>query len=107
MPTASLEGPVLQVPEYVDYATFARALWQQLHRRELVFDGSEPPTFQKSQNRVFQPDVVSVFTEHAERDVLPSPGALVGISKSQRDFLGRWAPEQSEEYTRTARQVVL
>ncbi|CAE8636159.1 unnamed protein product, partial [Polarella glacialis] len=30
-----------------------------------------------------------------------------GVQKSERDYLGRWSPDGSDDYLRTSRQVVL
>jgi hypothetical protein len=46
------------------------------------------------------------YTEHAERNFVDSHAAVLGADKSQRDFLGRWKPEQSDDYIRTSREVV-
>jgi len=49
---------------------------------------------------------VGYLKEHSERNFLTSAAAQLGIEKSQRDFLGRWLPEQSDDYVRTAQGVV-
>ena len=46
------------------------------------------------------------WTEHSERNCITSVAAALGIDKSRRDYLGRWQPAQSDEYVRTAGQVV-
>ena len=48
------------------------------------------------------------FSGHSPRNYLTSVAALLGFSKDMRAYLGRWAVgmASSEEYVRTARQVV-
>ena len=48
------------------------------------------------------------YTGHSPRNFLTSVAALLGFSKDMRAYLGRWAigMTSSEEYVRTARQVV-
>ena len=48
------------------------------------------------------PDGWSRFwTEHSERSTLASGLAALGVQKSDRDMLGRWQPEGSDQYIRT------
>eukprot|EP00435_Cladocopium_sp_Y103_P016255 s3393_g4.t1 len=48
------------------------------------------------------------FSGHSPRNFLTSVAALIGFSRDMRAYLGRWAigMTSSEEYVRTARQVV-
>ena len=48
------------------------------------------------------------YSGHSPRNFLTSVAALLGFSKDMRAYLGRWAigMSSSEEYVRTARQVV-
>ena len=46
------------------------------------------------------------WTEHSERATMPSALAALGIEKSERDLLGRWTPEGSDQYVRTYNAVV-
>ena len=46
------------------------------------------------------------WTGHSERSTLPSILAALGVKKSERDFLGRWSAEGSNDYTRTYRTMV-
>ena len=47
-----------------------------------------------------------MLTGHSERPTLPSLAAILGVPKADRDYLGRWTAEGSDEYVRTARRVV-
>ena len=46
------------------------------------------------------------WTEHSERATLASGLAALGIKKDERDLLGRWQPEGSDQYVRTYNAVV-
>ena len=46
------------------------------------------------------------WTEHSERSTLSSGLASLGIQKSDRDLLGRWTPEGSDQRIRTYNSVV-
>lgn len=41
------------------------------------------------------------WTEHSERATLSSGLAALGVQKPERDLLGRWKPEGSDQYART------
>lgn len=46
------------------------------------------------------------WTEHSERATLASGLAALGVLKSERDLLGRWTPEGSDQYVRSYNAVV-
>ena len=46
------------------------------------------------------------WTEHSERATLPSAMAAVEVQKVDRDLLGRWCPEGSDQYIRTYNTVI-
>ena len=46
------------------------------------------------------------WTEHSERSTLSSGLATLGVAKTDRDLLGRWTPEGSDQYIRTYNAVV-
>ena len=46
------------------------------------------------------------WTEHSERATLSSDLAALGIVKSERDLLGRWSPEGSDQYVRSYNAVI-
>eukprot|EP00974_Lingulodinium_polyedra_P103169 9988111-Lingulodinium_polyedra.AAC.2 len=47
-----------------------------------------------------------LWTEHGDRRWLTSLAAELGVSKNKRDYLGRWVPQQSDDYVDTARAIV-
>eukprot|EP00435_Cladocopium_sp_Y103_P044620 s1206_g12.t1 len=46
------------------------------------------------------------WTEHSERSTLTSGLAAIGVQKPDRDLLGRWTPEGSDQYVRTYNAAV-
>ena len=46
------------------------------------------------------------WTEHSERSTMTSCLAALGTPKTDRDLLGRWKPEGSDQYVRTYNAVV-
>ena len=46
------------------------------------------------------------WSEHSERATLPSALAALGIGKTDRDLIGRWMPEGSDQYVRTYNAAV-
>jgi hypothetical protein len=46
------------------------------------------------------------WSGHSERATLPSLYAAMGVPKTERDPLGRWAPTGSDEYVRTYRALL-
>ena len=46
------------------------------------------------------------WTEHSERATSSSGLAALGVKKDERDLLGRWQPEGSDQYVRTYNAVV-
>ena len=46
------------------------------------------------------------WSEHSERTTLPSALAALGVHKDERDLIGRWLPEGSNQYVRTYNAAV-
>ena len=47
-----------------------------------------------------------MWSERSGRSLVCNWAAALGCPKVERDFLGRWMASHSDDYTRTARQVV-
>ena len=52
------------------------------------------------------PALAMCWTGHSERSTLTSALIAVGASKSDRDLIGRWSPEGSDDYVRSYRAAV-
>eukprot|EP00973_Karenia_brevis_P001590 215509-Karenia_brevis.AAC.1 len=57
--------------------------------------------------RLVDPEANTFWTEHGDRTVLNGWAAEMNMPKGQRDMLGQWIPEQSNDYLRTARATVI
>ena len=56
--------------------------------------------------RIFPEGFERFWSEHSERSTLPSCLAAMGVSKTDRDLIGRWLPEGSDQYVRTYNAAV-
>ena len=63
-------------------------------------------SWKESDDKLFHPGLKAFFTEHSARAVLPSILAVLEEDKLRVDYLGRWSPSGSQDYTRTFRSVV-
>ena len=94
-PNADCTGPVKRMAAYTDRAAYGRAVLTDIDFGT------------RSGDRRLSSDATMYWTEHSERNFLVSVSAAFGFPKEQRDFLGRWrAGNQSDDYIRTARQLV-
>ena len=93
------------VPKPVDWAAasaIGRALLLEL--RTVVFVGG---CWVQGPVQMFGcRQAVLHFSEHGDRNWARSMAALFGVPKTEGDYLGRWMPEQSDDYNRAAKQVV-
>jgi len=51
-------------------------------------------------------EVVQAWTGHSERATVTSALASLGVGREERNPLGRWAPEASDQYVRTYKTLV-
>ena len=58
------------------------------------------------EKRLIDDVVVPAWTGHSERATMTSSLAALGVSKSDRDPLGRWAASGSDDYVRSYRALV-
>ena len=85
---------------YEDMARMSYMVYMHL-RRPLYCDGG----WRTSEELLFQGQEAPHWTEHSERNLINNVAATMGYPKSERDFLGRWVPQQSDDYLRTARSI--
>ena len=62
-----------------------------------VIDGDGEPL------QLLMPGVQAFWMEHSDRAVLPGWTHLLEYNKETRDMLGRWSPQNSDEYLRVAK----
>jgi hypothetical protein len=99
---STFERPMKKMASYTDRAAYGRALLAELAlpARRLPSQEPAPPVFTLKRSSGY-------WTEHSERNFLPSVAASLGIEKARRDYIGRWQPsKQSDDYVRSARQIV-
>ena len=92
-----LSGPCT----YAASSALSRRLAQELCK-PIFKDGA----WTQSQERLLHPSICSFWTEHSPRAVLPSLLAVLDEDKVRIDYLGKWSPSGSQDYTRTFRSVV-
>ena len=57
-------------------------------------------------SRLIPSDWERFWTEHSERATMSSCLAAIGVPKTERDLLGRWKPEGSDQYVRSYNTVI-
>ncbi|CAE7027742.1 unnamed protein product [Symbiodinium natans] len=104
LPTADFAGARKVMAEYPQVVAMTKALWRSLRlpcwqdgkwslSEALLFETLEPLRF---------------WSEHSERNWLVSLLSMLDVPRDQRDFVGRWSvASASDEYVRTARQLVM
>ena len=93
-----LSGCVERRAEYTDAVYYSRALLGTL---------TAAPAGDEGQRSLLTDLAVRYWTEHSDRAGLTSWLAGLGVAKSERSFLGRWAIRGSaDQYVRTALRVV-
>ena len=103
LPKPDWTGVCTRMAEYADSAGLSVQLLRRMHvpRRQ----GS---TWVQSKHPLLICDAAAVFwKEHSERNWLNSMLAAIEVSKELRDYVGRWHVSSSDEYLRTAQQVVI
>lgn len=86
---------------YSASAGFSRKVLGEL-RRPIFIDGK----WSESDKPLLHSQLVGFWTEHGPRSVMPSLLAQLKVEQTRADFLGRWSPSGSADYTRTFRTVV-
>ena len=92
-----LSGPC----SYSASSALSRRLAQDL-RRPVFKNG----VWTQSQELLLHPLLCNFWSEHSPRAVLPSLLAVLDEDKLRIDYLGKWSPSGSQDYTRTFRSVV-
>ena len=89
--------------EYIEMDALNRRLLEDLMTPQYREDSS---AWEESGDRLLEEGVARFWSEHSERSYVNSTAATLGFPKEQRDYLGRWMPEQSDDYLVTSRAVV-
>ncbi|CAE8620642.1 unnamed protein product [Polarella glacialis] len=102
-PNEDFSGCRAKPSDWSSTSARSRALFREL--RQVKFDGM-CWDWDGNLPLVLHPQALLFWTDHSERNVLTSVAALLNVPKSERDFLGRWSPDGSDDYLRTSRQMV-
>ena len=91
LPPSGLSSAIISLLSVLGTPRKANFVWSTVDTTLLLPDGLE-----------------QFFTEHSPRNFMTSVAAVLGFSRDQRAYLGRWSMGMvaSEEYARTSRQVV-
>jgi hypothetical protein len=89
---------------YADAVSLTKQLMSTLLRPIYLV---EITGFTQSEELLLLPGIAGYWTEHSERRWLNARAAELDFDKAKRDYIGRWLPQQSDNYLMTARAVVL
>jgi hypothetical protein len=106
MPRTDWQGVTQKVLDYSAASAYRRSLLLDLPMPVVTTAGVWEESAELS---LMLSPVHLFFTEHSERHVLASWSASLGIEKTRRDYLGRWAigSHGSNDYVQCARLAVL
>lgn len=96
LPSADLATARGHPAKYADAAAYSQSLFGVLPSTV----GSEGPA------TLLEPGVGAFWTEHSERNGLPSWAASCAVHSDHIDRLGRWGARMSEQYVRSTRLIV-
>jgi len=105
-PTPDLSGLARQEATYEDAAAMSRRILSELKALTML-DGPADVEWVSGDGRMVLPEACPFWTEHSERNGLPSAAAALGFPSEWTDTLGRWTAKASACYIRTQRQRVL
>ncbi len=97
-------------PTYIEAAAMGKACFSDLGCFQLVMDREGKASWVPDPTQFYLfggvSEALSFFSEHGDRATLASWAAVAGFDKEERNFVGRWNPDQSDAYVREARQMV-
>ena len=104
--THDLSRAKRQPAEYHELQLYSATLLFQLRRPvadEFWYQGRAFGAWALGEERLLQSPLWSAFRGHSERNKLNRVAAYMGISKEQRDYLGRWKADGSDNYLATSK----
>ena len=103
LPAFTKAGMPIQRPMgYIEASGLSRTVLGLL---KVPIYSTEKEEWCASSRRLIPEPIIMMWTEHSGRPVLPSSAQLLGFKKSECDFLGRWSPGGSADYSRAFRQA--
>ena len=104
LPSFDLGGKALPEPMcYQESSALTRQVLSQLH---IPFYCPDKCTWEEADGFLLCPELVSLWTEHSPRAVIPSSAQVLECPKDDRNYLGRWSPGGSDDYGRAYRVIV-
>ena len=108
LPAKSLQDFSTKEPTYAQMVTAERFLMNDTKALELSpneVDGSE--SIKESTTDLYAQNAALFWTGHSDRCTLPTWCACIHVSKDRVDYIGRWKPEESAAYNRTAETTIM
>ena len=96
----------LKVATAGDAAAMGTALIAYLAVPVKKSEGEEAGKWALSETLLFPGALAAGWTNHSERSTLTSALAAIGVLNDQRNLIGRWSPDGSDDYIRTYRAAV-
>ena len=98
-----------QEPSYTDHSIVSRYLLSEVMGVDFHDDEVNEGwvVAVERDEKALLPGVQRFWSEHSDRCTIPTWAKTLGVSKEDRDRLGRWRPSESEEYVRTSKTIVL
>jgi hypothetical protein len=104
LPGFDVGGKALPEPMcYQESAALTRLVLGKLHIPVFCEDKD---AWEEAPGFLLCPELVSFWTEHSPRAVIPSASQVLECPKDERNYLGRWSPGGSDDYGRAYRVVV-
>lgn len=108
LPTKDLQAFSSKEPTYLQNCATARKLVDEArHVRRVVDPDGFGDIFEPGTVEITLPGSQGFWSGHSDRCTLPTWCSALGISPDCVNKLGRWRPEDSEEYCRVAKGVIL
>ena len=89
-----------------DAAAMGTALTAFLKIPIKTAEGDATNKWRLSETELLPGALAAGWTNHSERATLTSALAAIGVPKDQRNLIGRWSPDGSDDYVRTYRAAV-
>jgi hypothetical protein len=100
LPSVDLAGTRPEPARYFDALCMTRQIFAELKRPEPTLGVDGRLTWKLTADPLLPVGAQVVWSEHSERGDLPTWTSHLGFAKEDRDCLGRWRPEGSDDYIR-------
>lgn len=104
LPYFSATGIPTQRPAtYMESACLAHLVIADL---KIPAYNTDTETWEETGQKLISAELVNLWTEHSGRPVIPSSAQVLQIHKDECNYLGRWSPGGSADYSRAFRVVI-